>query len=93
MGYVGLSLRATFGRCGACCRSGHYGGESTARSDALGTAIATLILGSSLAGAVVLALRSTAVVKRSGEADWRALAMLAGLLTVFLLSGVVAARA
>ena len=52
-----------------------------------------LILGSSLAASVVLALQRTAAVRRSGEPDWRALAMLAGLLTVVLLWGVVAARA
>ena len=73
-------------------RSGDYGAGIIARSAALGTAIATLILGSSLAGAVVLALRSTAAVRSSGEAHWRALAMLAALLSVVLLSGVVAAR-
>ncbi len=55
--------------------------------------LATLILGSSLVAAVVLALRSAADVKRSGEADWRALARLAGLLTAVLLWAVVAARA
>ena len=73
-------------------RLSNYGAGIIARSDALGTAIATLILGSSLAGAVVLALRSTAAVRSSGEAHWRALAMLAALLSVVLLSGVVAAR-
>ena len=55
--------------------------------------LASLVLGSSLAAAVVLALRSAANVRRSGEADWRALARLAGLLTAVLLWGVVVARA
>ena len=54
--------------------------------------LATLILGSSLVAAVVLALRSAADVKRSGEADWRALARLAGLLTAVVLWGIVVAR-
>ena len=91
-GYVGPCLYATSRRCDKLWRSGDYGAGIIARSDALGTAIATLILGSSLAGAVVLALRSTAAVRSSGEAHWRALAMLAALLSVVLLSGVVAAR-
>ncbi len=63
------------------------------RGAMLGTAIATFIMGSSLAAAVVLALRSAADVRRSGEANWRALARLAGLLTAVLLWGVVVARA
>ena len=57
------------------------------------TLLATLILGSSLAAATVLALRSAANVRRSGEADWRGLARLAGLLTAVVLWGVVVARA
>ncbi len=63
------------------------------RSDARGTAMATLIVGSGLTAAVVLALRSTVAVRRSGEADWRTLAILAALLTVVVLSAVIAARA
>ncbi len=59
----------------------------------MGTAVATLILGSSLAAAVVLALRRTAAVRRSGVADWRTLTTLAALLTVVVVSGVIAARA
>ena len=51
------------------------------------------ILGLSLPAAVVLAVRNTLAVRRSSRADWRALAMLAGVLTVVLLSGVVFVRA
>ena len=51
------------------------------------------ILGLSLPAAVVLAVRNTLAIRRSNRADWRALAMLAGVLTVVLLSGVVFAQA
>ena len=51
------------------------------------------ILGLSLPAAVVLAVRNTVAVRRSNRADWRALVMLGGVLTVVLLSGVVFARA
>ncbi len=54
--------------------------------------MATLIVGSGLIVAVVLALRSTARVRRSGEADWRGFARIAGLLTAVLLWGIAAVR-
>ena len=51
------------------------------------------ILGLSLPVAVVFAVRNTVALKRSNRADWKSLAILAGVLTVVYLSGVVFARA